>query len=224
MKLLILLAISICGFSSESKPLIPRGLHVFQEVEGDLNNDGLIDNVRILSECKDEDECGQWAGDSDPQIILAISLARDKREYKEAISSNKAICFKCLGTRGGAIGGRISISPKGLVQLNYFGGSRFTYSQKLIFKWNDDDFNLIGSTWREVDSDLPKGSDKNQDFAGKILISDINYSTRKVVVTKLNNKLKKVTRTCSLQADFVAPEIKTFEFESFDDGSDHCKN
>ena len=123
---------------------IPKGYDTLQHgmVSGDLNKDGLADvALALYSQVESADNLP----DSLPPRLLVI-LFKTSDGYKLAGFSDKAIlCKQCGGVFGDPFSD-LSISAKGVLGIDHYGGSidRWSYNEK--FRYQDDHFFLIGST------------------------------------------------------------------------------
>lgn len=120
------------------KDFIPKGYIILREgfVKGDLNKDGLVDVVMVVSNTDDS------IGSDDRPLIV---LFKTETGYEFASSSKKAVlCEGCGGVFGDPFAG-LAIK-KGILYINHYGGNsrRWTIEQK--FRFQNNGFYLIGST------------------------------------------------------------------------------
>lgn len=167
---------------------------VFDEAYGDLNGDGIKDAAVILFlEPENPDDRGKAA------VAVLFGVDKEGKEFK-------------LHTQAGGVGcggpkasfsdpmGTLGIRDKGILTIDYFGGSREMYD--LQTKWRyDKAYNrivLIGET-RTV-------TDTMEEYPVEIM--DINYSTLKMTKTVGKKKID-----CLIPKDFRNQELSGFDYE-----------
>lgn len=214
MKTVILALLLLCSFPALARearqmpdnqlPPLHRALKrdfsqwlVHDEVFGDLNGDGIKDAaVIIMKEPQD--------AESDGNAAVAVLFGVDKagQEFKLFAQSGGATCINCGGAKGAMDGsplGHLAISDKGILTINYLGGSRWMFD--ITNKWRyDKAYNrlvLIGTTDKTVDT-MSEAEDKET--------LDINYAT-----LKAEKRAKKGKSTCD-----VPKEMQNQEFSGFD--------
>ena len=215
MKKFILTLMLLCSFPAQARearqmpddqlPPLHRALKrdfsqwlVHDEVFGDLNGDGIKDAaVIIMKEPQD--------AESDGDAAVAVLLGVDKagQEFKLFAQSGGATCINCGGAKGAMDGsplGHLAISDKGILTINYLGGSRWMFD--ITNKWRyDKNYNrlvLIGTTNKVIDTMSENGEEEE--------ILDINYAT-----LKAEKRTKKGKFTCD-----VPKEMQNQEFSGFD--------
>lgn len=176
---------------------------VQDEVFGDLNGDGIKDAAAIIVLDPQDDQ-------SEPSAALAVLFGVDKagQEFKLFAQSGGATCFGCGGSKGPADGsplGHLGITDKGILTMNYIGGSRWMFD--ITNKWRyDKNYNrmaLIGTTNRTVDTLSENGEEEET--------LDINYAT-----LKAEKRTKKGKTTCDVPKEMQNQEISGFDYlESF---------
>lgn len=196
---------------SELKKLFPEweseGL-----VECDLDKDGKNDIAVIQSLKRDEEvkdaRLRVFFRDSQAKLIEKLSLA-------------KTPCVGCGGVKGAEIPFTLECK-KGALQLTYEGGSREMFSQITTWRWQKNDFYLIGVTYTEYDSLAQR---KGQI---EIITRDANIST-----LKMDEKIEKLTKDraeddekggdtvtsvtkCAVPAKFKEVLLKNFDAQNFD--------
>lgn len=172
---------------------------VQEEVFGDLNGDGIKDAaVMIVLEGADPE--------SEDKAALAVMFGVDKagKEFKLHAQSGGITCFDCGGAKGPTDGsplGHLAITDKGILTINYLGGSRWMWD--IMNKWRyDKGYNrmvLIGTTNVTVDTLSENGAEEEK--------LDINYSTLKAEKTT-----KKGKKTCDVPKDQQNQEISGFDY------------
>jgi len=124
---------------------IPNGWEILKTygdepaiVDGDLNNDGILDKAFIV------EESGLSESDYSPQRNLIILFGEKDNSYKLAIIAKNAVLLK---DEGGAFGDPFeSIQiDRGSLVLNFMGGS-IRWHRSFRFRYQDDGWYLIGFT------------------------------------------------------------------------------
>lgn len=176
---------------------------VHDEVFGDLNGDGIRDAaVIIVLEPKDPES------DGDAAVAVLFGVDKAGQEFKLFAQSGGATCINCGGAKGAMDGsplGHLAISDKGILTINYLGGSRWMFD--ITNKWRyDKNYNrlvLIGTTNKVIDTMSENGEEEE--------ILDINYAT-----LKAEKRTKKGKTTCDVPKELKDQEISGFDYlESF---------
>ncbi|MDU0204906.1 hypothetical protein ACYEXS_35765 [Paenibacillus sp. MAH-36] len=125
--------------------LIPKGWNISEKTKGtpvqatgDLNKDG-IDDIAIIIEGE------KGTKDQVPQRALVIAFGNGNNQYTFSMMAEKAI----LKANAGGIWGDplegISID-RGSILINFYGGSNDRWYEKYRFRFQDNDWYLIGAT------------------------------------------------------------------------------
>jgi hypothetical protein len=167
---------------------VPSGYDTLAIARGDLNNDKLEDLALVLRSVKEVEK------DADPNVeppgrILVI-LFKSPEGYKTAAKSDSVIlCAGCGGIFGDPFAD-ISIN-RNVITINHYGGSAWRWELTHRFRYQQNDFYLIGETnysyWNV------KMCDKLKDFAGTNL-KDVNYLTGQF-------EEKEITEECKLKVN-----------------------
>jgi hypothetical protein len=175
---------------------------VSDEVFGDLNGDGIKDAAVIIALEPEDTE-------SDGSAAVAVLFGVDKagQEFKLFAQSGGATCINCGGPKGAMDGtplGKLEITDKGILTINYLTGSRAMYDT--TNKWRyDKAYNrmvLIGTTVTVTDTLSEDGDEETL---------DVNYAT-----LKAEKRTKKGKRSCAVPKEMKDQEISGFDFlESF---------
>ena len=214
MKKFILVLMLLCSFPALARearqmpddqlPPLHRALKrdfskwlVHDEVFGDLNGDGIKDAaVIIVLEPEDAESEGAAA------VAVLFGVDKAGQEFKLFAQSGGATCINCGGAKGAMDGsplGHLAINDKGILTINYLGGSRWMFD--ITNKWRyDKAYNrlvLIGTTDKTVDT-MSEGEDEET--------LDINYATLKAEKRTKNGK-----NACD-----VPKEMQNQEFSGFD--------
>lgn len=134
---------------------IPEGYDTVATATGDLNKDKLTDHVLVLKN-KDEDRDepppaanvnNEGAIDSvlDNETRLLVILFKNASGYTLAGTSKSAIlCKHCGGVFGDPF--ESLVIDKGVLSIHHYGGSAWRWSYTHKFRWQQNDFFLIGQT------------------------------------------------------------------------------
>jgi hypothetical protein len=166
---------------------IPKGYDTLSVVTGDLNKDKTDDVAMVLFHKRENaDGAANVDMDSLPPRLL-ILLFKDGSQYKLAGKSASAImCKPC----GGAFGDPFQVISikRGILVINHYGGSNWRWSYNHKFRFQNNDWFLIGQTsfsyW------CVEMCDKLNDFAG-LKYEDINFITGQY-------KKKEISEDCKL--------------------------
>jgi hypothetical protein len=193
--ILILLAGVVSGQTVLSKipasgasysAFVPTGYDTLAIARGDLNNDKLEDLALVL---KSKKEDGNAEDKFDPPQRLLVVILKSNVGYKTAVKSDSAIL--CLGC-GGIFGDPFAAIEirKGVLIIHHFGGSNWRWGYTHRYRYQQNDFYLIGETSRAIHSAMY--CDKLKDHVGTL--EDVNYLTGQF-------EEKEITETCKLKTD-----------------------
>ncbi len=172
---------------------------VHDEVFGDLNGDGIKDAAVIIMLDPEDAE-------SDGTAAVAVLFGVDKagQEFKLFAQSGGATCINCGGAKGAMDGsplGHLAISDKGILSINYLGGSRWMFD--ITNKWRyDKAYNrlvLIGTTNKVIDTMSENGEEEET--------LDVNYATLKAEM-----RTKKGKTSCDVPKEMKDQEISGFDY------------
>jgi hypothetical protein len=159
--------------------------------------------------------------DLDPEIqesMIVIFFGDGKRGYTLQTKASKANCVRCGGAKGNSDGplGELQITPKGILEITYQGGSREIWTDTMKWRWDvkAKQFLLIGQTYSVVDTLVEA---KNVDTL------DINYSSLKA--NKGIDGKKKIS--CKIDPRFRAQSLSTFDYrknEGLEKIREKCKS
>lgn len=136
---------TVSGEKKDISLFIPDGWHILErtkgdleKVEGDLNKDGINDVAFVIEGIsKSKDEA--------PPRALLIAFGTKDPTYNLSIKSENAILRADEGGVWGDPFEGISIDRGSLV-INFYGGSNFRWYGKYRFRYQDNDWYLIGAT------------------------------------------------------------------------------
>jgi len=162
----LLLSISACKTDSNTYPnhvvtdtegipekkndiysLIPSGWEVLNKeekqalVEGDLNKDGFNDVGAVIEEIKSQT-------DEAPQRALLIAFGNEDNNYSLSIIADHVILKADEGGVWGDPFDSISID-RGSIVVCHYGGSNWRWFNTYRFRYQDNDWYLIGATTGE---------------------------------------------------------------------------
>jgi hypothetical protein len=193
---LVVLLASIADLNGQSNPnihgFVPQGWSILEEVQGDLNKDSVDDVAMVIEDTITSD------GDFQKRAILILFKNRKDQRYELTCRGDKAI----LTTEDGGILGDpysgIKIK-KGILQIDFFGGSRDKWNLTYKYRFQNGDFYLIGAT--------NKGGNGIQSYS-----YDYNLSNGKIVIVVKDpeNKKNNMTQT-SVVKQKQLPSLRTFE-------------
>lgn len=185
--------------------LIPSGYDTLQTSTGDLNKDNVDDLVLVLRPIA-EDTVEPGLDDSLPARLVSIYFKKGE-QYELAGRSDGAILCK---TCGGVFGDPFALIAikKGVIVIDHYGGSNWRWAYTNRFRYQDNDFYLIGST--ELSYFSAERCKKLNDFAATNL-KDINYLTGDYVekeislecVLKKDKKGKMAKKPLTKMVDFI---------------------
>ncbi len=123
---------------SEISELIPNGWHILEKVEGDLNEDNINDIAVVIEGTSEVEE-------EAPNRELLIAFGNKDGTY---ILSTKAESAILRADEGGVWGDPfegISIDRESIL-ISFYGGSNWRWYGKYRFRYQDNDWYLIGAT------------------------------------------------------------------------------
>lgn len=152
---------------------IPKGYDSIATASGDLNKDQLADFVIVAgSSLENKEGLDFEAIDSLPARLLIV-LLKDSSGWKLAANSESAVlCRGCGGIFGDPFAD-ISVN-NGIMVISHYGGSNWRWSYTHKFRYQQNDFYLIGQTrisYWDVEM-----CEKLDEFAGTDF-EDVNFLT-----------------------------------------------
>jgi hypothetical protein len=183
------------GVNDELLLLIPDGWRILERIEGkpdiaegDLNKDGIDDAAVVIEEISASE------GEA-PARMLLIAFGDKNDTYTLSVKAEKAILRSNEGGVWGDPLEGISID-RGSVLISFYGGSNWRWYSKYRFRFQDNEWYLIGATLGtyftgnatiddadEEDYNLLTGDFiiKKRDEAGNIVITKGNRGKRELV-------------------------------------------
>jgi hypothetical protein len=176
------------------KALIPAGWTVFNEVAGDLNKDSLVDMAIIVESPTENEE-----GEKPRSLLLLLKNSKKDDTYTLACQADKVI----LGAQsGGTIGDPFSgmeINKRGVLKIDFFGGSREKWSITHRYRYDKNYFAVIGATYSVDD-----GGYVSETW-------DYNVANGNVIITKKDTQNKANSKTTNMVKKIITPELSRFE-------------
>lgn len=164
---------------NDLKELIPTNWKLLDSISGDLNQDGLSDIVFAIQKTDPinihlNEGLGTDSIDLNPRI-LAIYFGSENGGYNKKIVSENFIILRDSPTMDEPFDG-FNISKKGVLDINfkfwYSAGSWSMSNHKYRFRFQDNEFVLIGYESNEAH----RGSGETTDY-------NINFLTKNIKVT-----------------------------------------
>ena len=178
---------------------VPKGWHILDQVNGDLNKDGLPDAVVVVEQnsTRTATEKEMSGPEGLPRVLFVLFQTSDKK-YQKAAQSN-TICL--MSDQGGVMGDPYQAPEiaKGVLVVRMQGGSREMWHLTYRFRFQNGDFFLIGATNDAVD----RGTGKSQTY-------DLNLSTKSLesYATNMNGK-RTATKVEKVKLGAL-PKLSTF--------------
>jgi hypothetical protein len=173
--------------------LVPTGWHILEssepvKAEGDLNKDGILDVAIIIEKTPESID--------DTRSLLIAFGTKDHTFSLSIIAENVVLPVYAGGGFGDPFNG-ISID-RGSVVVSDFGGSDERWYHKYRFRFQDDDWYLIGATMGTnflINEEIGMGNDED-DY--NLLTGDFNSrrtdDTGEVKITNGNRGKKKLIK------------------------------
>ncbi|EKD42092.1 MAG: hypothetical protein ACD_73C00333G0003 [uncultured bacterium] len=156
---------------------IPKDWKLKQKVTGDLNKDGLSDAALLL------DAPLNAQGEGGPRIL--VILFADPNGFKLSTADDTLeICATCGGMLGDPLQ-KFAIE-RGALVIDVYGGSRDRWGYTFRFRWQNNDWYLIGLTQLTAD---------NLELTSQTI--DANWSTGNIEITDMkqdNETKRKLTK------------------------------
>jgi len=141
--------------------LIPPGWHVLiaedepVKAQGDLNKDGIMDIAAVIE--------GTSSEDTAPPRSLLIAFGDKERGYRLSIIADKVLLKAEEGGVWGDPFESLEIN-RGSVVVSHYGGSNWRWYQKYRFRYQNDDWYLIGATTGSYFNGTPMESVEEDDY------------------------------------------------------------
>lgn len=150
------------------KKFVPKDYLVLDQVDGDLNSDGLPDKIIVLKQKKEVTE-------EEKRPLLLLIKQKDGAFKKVAENDNIVLSAGDGGVHGDPYYG-ISIK-KGFFSVERFGGSGWRWNQVITFKYNSKVNNWYlyktgNEYWHYSDTKKVEGEYRTQKDFGVVLFAD----------------------------------------------------
>lgn len=120
---------------------VPKGYSIREQKEADFNGDGRPDIVMVIEMSKKDDN--QIFGD-EPRPLIILFKQQDGTYLLSAKAEDFILCSGCGGVAGDPFMG-IEIR-KNTFSISHYGGSSTRWSNTHQFRFQDNDWYLIGKT------------------------------------------------------------------------------
>lgn len=146
----------------------PEGWYVHLQAEGDLNKDNLADVAFVLAPNWEKDGGFAPDGDDRSRVLVLLFKTADGKLKLSATKEN----FIMGAHDGGMMGDPLNLAiERGAVVVSFYGGSRNRWGMTYRFRWQNNDWYLIGYTSLSADNlELTSGT------------TDVNWSTGGIVI------------------------------------------
>ncbi len=134
-------ALEIPKTGSTIESFVPKGYSIREKKEADFNGDGKTDIVMVIEMSKKDNE--SLFGD-EPRPLIILFKQADGTYRLSAKSEDLVLCTGCGGVAGDPFMG-IEIK-KNSFSIHHHGGSSTRWSNKHQFRFQDNDWYLIGKT------------------------------------------------------------------------------
>lgn len=190
---ILFLVISSTKLSAQKKDFsssIQKGYDTLYNgfARGDLNKDGIEDVALVLfNNWESKDNWIDQNSDKLPKRLLVILFGTQSGYQQAAKSSNAIMCKSCGGVFGDPFAG-ISISNN-VLEIYHYGGSAWRWSYTHKFRFQNNNWFLIGKTSNSFWSVLQ--CEKLDDFAGTNY-EDVNFISGQYESKKISEDCKLV--------------------------------
>ncbi|MNO12223.1 hypothetical protein D3C76_18290 [compost metagenome] len=162
--------------------LVPSGWGVLIKdgpvtAEGDLNKDGILDAAAIIEQQTSET-------DEAPSRALLIAFGTENESYSLSIIADNVILKADEGGIWGDPFESLSIE-RGSVVVSDYGGSNWRWYNKYRYRFQNDDWYLIGATMGEYFTGNATQEEANE--------QDYNLLTGDYIITTTNEEGKRIT-------------------------------
>ncbi len=123
---------------------VPKGWHIVEKAEGDLNKDNAPDIAAVVEADKDVPNLKEEDYPQKPRILL-IALRQANGSYTLSIQSNESIL---LSNEGGVMGDPLAglTIERGTLLVQFYGGSADRWGYDYRWRFQNNEWFLIGAT------------------------------------------------------------------------------
>lgn len=124
---------------------VPKGWHIHEKAEGDLNKDNLPDIAAVIEADKPVKSLKETDNDQQPRILF-VAFKQADGNYKLSIQSNESIM---LSNEGGVFGDPWAglVIERGTLLVQFYGGSSDRWGYDYRWRFQNNDWFLIGATY-----------------------------------------------------------------------------
>lgn len=192
-------------------PYIPKGWHLLvknneQEpiiAEGDLNKDGLTDKAFAIEEDSNN-------GDSESLLAkrqLVLITGKNDGTYNLELISKNAFLSEIDGGPFGDPVDRIEIS-RGSLFLRFMGGSNLRWYSSYQFRYQDNDWFLIGATegaFIEIDGKMDNIEEDYNLITGDYIFKKLVNG--KIITTKGNREIRDLVKLVDFSIQYETKSV-----------------
>ncbi|RYE24524.1 MAG: hypothetical protein EOP51_07070 [Sphingobacteriales bacterium] len=177
----VLLQVPVTG--NRALDFVPKGYDTLGTAVGDLNKDGKSDMVIAVFNVKKEEKPGE---DEVPRIlIVAFNTGSGYRTVFKG--DNLLLCKQCGGMFGDPYAG--VYIDKGVLSISHYGGSSWRWSIDQKFRFQNNDFYLIGRTDQTLQVNAACAENVDE---GPGRYEDVNLVTGKRIYKEISDDCKVV--------------------------------
>ena len=171
---------------------IPQGYKLLKKAEGDLNKDKLTDTAIVV-----EDKAGNR--------VLLILFAKKNKSFSLASSTQSVLCRECGGVFGDpfndGMGDALKIE-KGVLVIGHYGGSCYRWGFTDRFRFQNNNFYLIGEDILVADSALGESRTQSTNFlTGDVILEKYGPGDKLLKRKSLKVKTKKLIELSKFNID-----------------------
>ncbi|MFN8344476.1 MAG: hypothetical protein U0X91_05715 [Spirosomataceae bacterium] len=146
------------GLKAES--FVPKGWHILEKAEGDLNKDNLRDLAVVIETVKPVKNLKEPEVEVPPRILF-VALQQVDGSYQLSVQSNESVF---LSNEGGIFGDPWAgmTIERGTLLVQFYAGSSDRWAYDYRWRFQNNDWFLIGATY--TGSSTHDGSFKKYDF------------------------------------------------------------
>ena len=130
---------------AKAEAFLPKGWHVLEKAEGDLNKDNISDLAVVMEADKEVHNLKEAENDQKPRILMAAFKQADGM-YKLSVQSNKSVM---LSNEGGVMGDPLAglVIERGTLLVQFYGGSADRWGFDYRWRFQNNGWFLIGATY-----------------------------------------------------------------------------
>ena len=139
---------------------VPKGWHILEKAEGDLNKDNLPDLATVIETDKPIKNLKEPEMEVPPRILF-VALRQTDGSYQLSVQSNESIL---LSNEGGIFGDPWAgmTIERGTLLIQFYAGSSDRWGYDYRWRFQNNDWYLIGATY--TSSSTHDGSFEKYDF------------------------------------------------------------